>query len=136
MKEKNILGLDLGGTNARVGLVRNQQLGQVSSIKINPKGSVDEVLDQICRLIDESKPEILDGIGIGVPSVTDRLQANQQIARAAQADDLFSAVRSIRTDLNHTLRQRIQVRAGLPLQKKNLALIKRHVLQRIIDNTL
>ena len=63
MKEKNILGLDLGGTNVRAGLVRNQQLGQVSSIKINPKGSVDEVLDQICGLIDESKPENLDGIG-------------------------------------------------------------------------
>ena len=71
MKEKNILGLDLGGTNARAGLVRNQQLGQVSSIKINPKGSVDEVLAQICGLIDESKPENLDGIGIGVPSVVD-----------------------------------------------------------------
>jgi len=71
MKEKNILGLDLGGTNARVGLVRNQQLGQVSSIKINPKGSADEVMDQICGLIDESKPENLDGIGIGVPSVVD-----------------------------------------------------------------
>ena len=71
MKEKNILGLDLGGTNARAGVVRNQQLGQVSSIKINPKGSVDEVLAQICGLIDESKPENLDGIGIGVPSVVD-----------------------------------------------------------------
>ena len=71
MKEKNILGLDLGGTNARAGLVRNQQLGQVSSIKINPNGSVDEVLAQICGLIDESKPENLDGIGIGVPSVVD-----------------------------------------------------------------
>ena len=71
MKEKNILGLDLGGTNARVGLVRNQQLGQVSSIKINPKGSADEVMDQICGLIDESKTENLDGIGIGVPSVVD-----------------------------------------------------------------
>ncbi len=71
MKEKNILGLDLGGTNARAGLVRNQQLGQVSSIKINPNGSVDEILDQICGLIDESKPENLDGIGIGVPSVVD-----------------------------------------------------------------
>lgn len=71
MKEKNILGLDLGGTNVRAGLVRNQQLGQVSSIKINPNGSVDEVLAQICGLIDESKPENLDGIGIGVPSVVD-----------------------------------------------------------------
>ncbi len=71
MKEKNILGLDLGGTNARAGLVRNQQLGQVSSIRINPEGSADEVMDQICGLIDESKPENLDGIGIGVPSVVD-----------------------------------------------------------------
>jgi len=71
MKEKNILGLDLGGTNARAGLVRNQQLGEVSSIKINPKGSVDEVLDQVCGLIDKAKPDNLDGIGIGVPSVVD-----------------------------------------------------------------
>ena len=63
MKEKNILGLDLGGTNARAGLVRNQQLGEVSSIKINPKGSVDEVLGQVCGLIDKAKPENLDGIG-------------------------------------------------------------------------
>ena len=28
-------------------------------------------MDQICGLIDESKPENLDGIGIGVPSVVD-----------------------------------------------------------------
>lgn len=71
MHEKNILGIDLGGTNARVGLVRNQQIGEVSSIKINPKGSVDEVLEQIFGLIDKMKPEKLDGIGIGVPSVVD-----------------------------------------------------------------
>ncbi len=71
MQEQNILGIDLGGTNVRVGLVRNQQLGEVSSVKINPKGSEDEVLDQICALIDKSKPENLDGIGIGVPSVVD-----------------------------------------------------------------
>ncbi len=71
MTEKNILGLDLGGTNARVGIVRNQQLGDVSSVKINAKGSVDEVLDQVFGLIDAAKPENLEGIGIGVPSVVD-----------------------------------------------------------------
>ncbi|MCH7681170.1 ROK family protein [candidate division KSB1 bacterium] len=71
MKEKNILGLDLGGTNARVGLVRNQQLGGVSSIKINSNGTVNEILKQIFGLIDEAKPENLDGIGIGVPGVVD-----------------------------------------------------------------
>ena len=71
MKEKNIIGVDLGGTNARAGLVRNQQLVGVSSIKIDPKGSVDAVLDQLCGLINETKPKNLDGIGIGVPSVVD-----------------------------------------------------------------
>ncbi len=68
---KNVLGIDLGGTNVRVGLVRNQQLGEVSSVKINPNGSVDEVLEQICELVDKAKPEKLHGIGIGVPSVVD-----------------------------------------------------------------
>ena len=71
MSEKNILGIDLGGTNARTGLVRNQTLGEVSSIKINSKGSADEVVEQVCGLIDRAKPENLDGIGIGVPSVVD-----------------------------------------------------------------
>ncbi len=71
MKEINILGLDLGGTNVRAGLVRNHQLGEVSSTKINSQGSVDDVLDQVFEIIDKSQPEDLDGIGIGVPSVVD-----------------------------------------------------------------
>ncbi|MFQ5603531.1 MAG: ROK family protein [bacterium] len=69
MKEKNIVGVDLGGTNARAGLVRNQKLAEVSSTKIDPRASVDEILDQLCGLIDETKVKNLDGIGIGVPSV-------------------------------------------------------------------
>ncbi|MFQ5637441.1 MAG: ROK family protein [bacterium] len=71
MKEKNIIGVDLGGTNARAGVVRNQQLEKVSSIEIDSQGSVDEVLNQLCGLIDKIKPKNLDGIGIGVPSVVD-----------------------------------------------------------------
>ncbi len=71
MAKNKIIGVDLGGTNARAGVVRNQQLGNVSSIQINPKGSAEEVLDQLCGLIDRMKPRDVDSIGIGVPSVVD-----------------------------------------------------------------
>ena len=71
MARNNIIGVDLGGTNARAGLVRNQQLGEVSSIQINPNGSAEEVLDHLCGLIDRTKPQDVDGVGIGVPSVVD-----------------------------------------------------------------
>ena len=54
MARNNILGVDLGGTNARAGVVRNQQLGEVSSIQINPHGSTEEVLDHLCGLIDRT----------------------------------------------------------------------------------
>lgn len=67
----NILGVDLGGTNARAALVRHQRLGEVSSVQINPQGSVEEVLDQLRGLIDRTKPRDIDGVGIGVPSVVD-----------------------------------------------------------------
>ncbi len=71
MARNNIIGVDLGGTNARAGLVRNQQLGEVSSVQINPHGSEEEVLDHLCGLIDRTKPQDVDGVGIGVPSVVD-----------------------------------------------------------------
>ncbi len=71
MARNNIIGVDLGGTNARAGLVRSQQLGEVSSIQINPHGSEEEVLDHLCGLIDRTKPQNVDGVGIGVPSVVD-----------------------------------------------------------------
>jgi glucokinase len=71
MDRRHIIGVDLGATNARAGLVRHQQLGDVSSIQINAQGSAEEVLDQVCGLIDRTKARDVDGIGIGVPSVVD-----------------------------------------------------------------
>lgn len=71
MARDTIIGVDLGGTNARAGVVRHQQLGEVSSTPINPHGSVEEVLDQVCGLIDRTKLQDVDGVGIGVPSVVD-----------------------------------------------------------------
>jgi glucokinase len=68
---RTIIGVDLGGTNARAGVVRDQRIGAVSTIQINSQGSVEEVVGQLCGLIDGVKPPDADGIGIGVPSVVD-----------------------------------------------------------------
>jgi glucokinase len=67
----NILGVDLGGTNARAALVRDQRLGEVSSVRIDPQGTVDDVLDDLCGLIDSTASGDVDAMGIGVPSVVD-----------------------------------------------------------------
>jgi len=71
---RTIIGVDLGGTNARAAVVRDQRLGQVSSVEVNAQGSVEEVLDQLCALIDRTRVSGTDGIGIGVPSVVDIAQ--------------------------------------------------------------
>jgi glucokinase len=68
---RTILGVDLGGTNVRAAVVHNQRLGEVSSVQVNPQGSVEEVLGQLCGLLDRTKPKDIDAIGIGVPSVVD-----------------------------------------------------------------
>lgn len=71
MARKNIIGVDLGGTNARVGLVYDRQLGGVSSMPIDPNAAVQQILDLICGLIDRTKPGDVDGVGIGVPGLVD-----------------------------------------------------------------
>jgi len=71
MAKRKIVGVDVGGTHARAAIVRGQELGEVSSMPINPNGSTQEVLDQVCWLIDRTKPGGAHGIGIGVPSVVD-----------------------------------------------------------------
>jgi len=68
---RSIIGVDLGGTNVRAAVVRDQQLGDVSAVHVNPRGSAEEVLDQVCGLIDRTRSGEIDGIGIGVPSVVD-----------------------------------------------------------------
>jgi len=68
---RSIIGVDLGGTNVRAAVVRDQRLGDVSAVQVNPRGSAEEVLDQICGLIDRTRSGEIDGIGIGVPSVVD-----------------------------------------------------------------
>ncbi len=67
----SVLGVDLGGTNVRVGLVRRGRLVKVESVPVHSQGSQNEILRQIYGLIDPLVPSDLEGIGVGVPSVVD-----------------------------------------------------------------
>jgi len=67
----DILGIDLGATNIRVGHVRDRTLTRVENAPTPSEGSVDDVMDRICTLIERYDLDGVDGIGIGVPSVVD-----------------------------------------------------------------
>jgi glucokinase len=71
MSNKTILGIDLGATNIRGGLVNGKALSAIRSERINSKGTVNEVLNDVFRIIDRLKNEEVTAIGIGVPSVVD-----------------------------------------------------------------
>jgi len=65
------MGVDLGGTQVRVGLVKNGLLLKVSAFPVAGPGTEDEVLDRICLLMEETGMKEVVGIGFGVPSIID-----------------------------------------------------------------
>jgi glucokinase len=69
--EGKVIGLDLGATNIRGGLVFENRLSQIQSKRIRSAGAVEEVLEDIYSVIDLLKEPELTAIGIGVPSVVD-----------------------------------------------------------------
>ncbi|MCL5035065.1 MAG: ROK family protein [Bacteroidetes bacterium] len=66
-----LLGVDLGGTNVRVGLVENDSLLKVESTPISRTDDPMDVVNDISRLIEKFSGDGITGIGVGVPSVVD-----------------------------------------------------------------
>ncbi len=66
-----ILGIDIGGTNIRVGLVNQNELVRVESSLIKKDGSESEIINIINNLIEKFSLSNIEGIGVGVPSVVD-----------------------------------------------------------------
>lgn len=110
MEQRHIIGIDLGATNARAGLVHQRKLGRVSTIRINSQGTVDEVLDQICGLIDRVRTPRTDGIGVGAPSVVDvetgvvydvqNIPSWQEVPLKAVLEDRYSVPVLVNNDAN------------------------------------
>lgn len=68
---ENIIGVDLGGTHVRAGLVSDKTLKNMVSDRIPSDGSVEQVLEVMYQLIDPLVNGDIKAIGIGVPSVVD-----------------------------------------------------------------
>lgn len=72
MQNNIVLGVDLGGTNIRVGKIKDNNIIDLYSQRISSQSDdeqvvIDEVISSIEKVFDES----VVGIGIGVPSVVD-----------------------------------------------------------------
>ena len=71
MSNKTILGIDMGGTNIRAGLVYNKSLSSIISKKINANASAEDVLQQLFFIIDSVINDTVTSIGIGIPGLVD-----------------------------------------------------------------
>lgn len=65
------IGVDLGGTNVRVGLVEDGRIVRLLSEPCKADRPEDEVVEHIASLIGQLINSSVTGIGIGVPSVVD-----------------------------------------------------------------
>src|SRR5215470_10891652 len=71
MSNETILGIDLGGTNIRAGLVMKNNLSSILSQRIISSGSVEQVLNDFFAITDRLVTNSLKAIGIGVPGLVD-----------------------------------------------------------------
>jgi glucokinase len=69
MAGKYNIGIDLGGTNIRGGLVSRNEVPKITSRRINAKASAEEVLQELFLFTDEIIHSSVNSIGIGVPGL-------------------------------------------------------------------
>jgi len=66
-----VVGIDLGGTNVRAGLVVDGRLAVVRSVPVRAQGAMEDVLGDLFNAVDPLMGPGVAGIGAGVPSVID-----------------------------------------------------------------
>lgn len=66
-----LIGVDLGGTNIRAGLVDDGMITTVNQALITDKNSAQATIDQLFSNIAPLMNPYVKGIGVGVPSVVD-----------------------------------------------------------------
>ena len=101
------IGVDLGGTNVRVGLVDEGRIVRLLAEPCKSDRSEDEVVDHILSLIGRVMTPEVDRIGIGVPSVVD---AAQGIVYNVVGIPSWREVR---------LKERVEARFGVPVRVDN-----------------
>ncbi len=68
---RTLIGVDLGGTNVRVGRVENDIIVELKERPISLLGMKREIIEEVCETIQAVLTPAVSGIGIGVPSVVD-----------------------------------------------------------------
>ncbi|MCT4648068.1 MAG: ROK family protein [Carboxylicivirga sp.] len=68
-QKRTIIGVDLGGTNMRAGLVEGDQLLQVESCLVPKTNVASEVTQTLITTIKNVLTPKVEGIGVGVPSL-------------------------------------------------------------------
>jgi glucokinase len=71
MNNQQVIGIDLGGTQVRAGIVNEKNVSGIISVPIPASGTVDEVLKVLYQQVDSLINSSIKAIGIGVPSVVD-----------------------------------------------------------------
>jgi glucokinase len=107
MSDPAVIGVDLGGTNVRAGLVEGSRLTDVRSVAVRSQGSERDVLEDMFSAIDAVMRKDVAGIGAGVPSVID-LKAG-----------IVYDVQNIRSWKEVPLKARLEERYRLPAYVNN-----------------
>lgn len=71
MNNQQVIGIDLGGTHVRAGIIHENQVTKMVSDHIPASANVEEVLTILYEQIEEILNPAVNAIGIGVPSVVD-----------------------------------------------------------------
>ncbi len=69
--EKEILGIDIGGTKIKLGKVKGREVLKSHIIDVDPSDSVEVSLEKLYEAIDTIITDSIEAIGIGVPAVVD-----------------------------------------------------------------
>lgn len=101
------IGVDLGGTNVRVGLVDEGRIVRLVSEPCKADRPEDEVVEHIASLIGSVMNSSVTSIGIGVPSVVDAAQG------------IVYDVVSIPSWREVHLKERFEARFGVPVRVNN-----------------
>jgi glucokinase len=70
-RRERIIGVDMGGTNIRAGVVEKGILVEVVKVTTPAESSKDEVVEAVAELILKLDPASVSAIGIGVPTIVD-----------------------------------------------------------------
>ena len=85
-KKTLLVGVDLGGTNVRAGLVQNGKITALQTRKIYSRAKPEVVVDEVCETIAAVLPPGAQGIGLGVPSLVDQVRPRRRNPPAARRE--------------------------------------------------